>query len=62
MQFELGEEQSAFQDVARQFAAEELAPYAAKWDEEAIFPVDTLRKAAALGFALTNVRGIFARL
>lgn len=51
MQFELGEEQSAFQDVARQFAAEELAPYAAKWDEEAIFPVDTLRKAAALGFA-----------
>ncbi len=51
MQFELGEEQSAFQDVARQFAAEELAPHAAKWDEEAIFPVDTLRKAAALGFA-----------
>ena len=51
MQFELGEEQSAFQDVARQFAAEELAPYAAKWDEEAFFPVDTLRKAAALGFA-----------
>lgn len=51
MQFELGEEQSAFQDVARQFAAEELAPYAAKWDEESFFPVDTLRKAAALGFA-----------
>ncbi|MBV1933476.1 MAG: isobutyryl-CoA dehydrogenase [Parvibaculaceae bacterium] len=51
MQFELGEEQGAFQDVARQFAAEELAPHAAKWDAEAIFPVDTLRKAAALGFA-----------
>ncbi|MBV1887102.1 MAG: isobutyryl-CoA dehydrogenase [Parvibaculaceae bacterium] len=51
MQFELGEEQSAFQDLARQFAADELAPHAAKWDEEAIFPVDTLRKAAALGFA-----------
>lgn len=51
MQFELNEEQSAFQDVARQFAAEELAPYAAKWDEDSFFPVDTLRKAAALGFA-----------
>ena len=51
MQFELGEEQSAFQDVARQFAADELAPYAAKWDEDAFFPVETLRKAAALGFA-----------
>ncbi|MDF1686105.1 MAG: acyl-CoA dehydrogenase family protein, partial [Parvibaculaceae bacterium] len=51
MQFQLDEEQSAFQDVARQFAADELAPHAAKWDEDAIFPVDTLRKAAALGFA-----------
>ncbi|KAB7739522.1 acyl-CoA dehydrogenase [Parvibaculum sedimenti] len=49
--FELTEEQRAFQDVARSFAAEELEPYAAEWDRTHFFPVETLRKAAALGFA-----------
>jgi len=28
-----------------------MAPHAAEWDEKGIFPVDALRKAAALGFA-----------
>lgn len=51
MQFELSEDQQAFQDLARGFAADELAPYAAEWDRDAIFPVETMRKAAALGFA-----------
>jgi alkylation response protein AidB-like acyl-CoA dehydrogenase len=51
MRFELSEEQQAFQDVARNFAAEELAPHAADWDRDAVFPVETMRKAAALGFA-----------
>ena len=27
-----------------------MAPFAAKWDEEEIFPVDTLRGLAELGF------------
>ncbi len=49
MRFELGADQQAFQDMARAFAAEELAPNAAAWDRNAFFPVDTLRKAAALG-------------
>jgi len=49
--FELTEDQRAFQDVARSFAAEELEPYAAEWDRTHFFPVETLRKAAALGFA-----------
>ncbi|MEN6542910.1 isobutyryl-CoA dehydrogenase [Parvibaculum sp.] len=49
--FELTEEQRAFQDVARSFAAEELEPYAAEWDRTHFFPVEALRKAAALGFA-----------
>ncbi|EIE18982.1 acyl-CoA dehydrogenase domain-containing protein [Coccomyxa subellipsoidea C-169] len=40
-----------FQRTAREFAAKELIPNAAKWDEEKHFPVDTLRKAAQLGFA-----------
>ena len=50
MDFELSEEQRAFQDVARAFAEAEMAPNAAQWDEECIFPVETLRRAAALGF------------
>ena len=50
MDFTLTEEQRAFQDVARDFAANEMAPHAAEWDENKVFPVDTLRAAAALGF------------
>ena len=56
MRFELTEEQQAFQDVARQFAADELAPFAADWDRDAFFPVETMRKAAAHGFAGIYVR------
>lgn len=51
MHFGLSEDQQAFQDMARKFALEEMAPRAAAWDEGRIFPVDSLRKAAALGFA-----------
>lgn len=39
-----------FQDMAKQFALNEMYPHAAKWDQEQIFPVDALREAAALGF------------
>jgi alkylation response protein AidB-like acyl-CoA dehydrogenase len=51
MNFELTEEQRAFQDMARAFATEQLAPHAAEWDEQCRFPVSTLREAAKLGFA-----------
>ncbi|KAA0678560.1 isobutyryl-CoA dehydrogenase [Roseomonas genomospecies 6] len=51
MDFALSEEQQAFRDTARDFAQREMAPKAALWDEESVFPVDTLRQAAALGFA-----------
>ncbi|MBI3145242.1 MAG: acyl-CoA dehydrogenase family protein [Pseudogulbenkiania sp.] len=50
MDFALNEEQIAFQDSAREFARHELAPYAAHWDEEEIFPKDTLRRAGEMGF------------
>lgn len=56
MDFELTAEQRAFQDTARQFAADHLEPYAAEWDEKEVFPVETLRKAAELGFAGIYVR------
>ena len=47
----LSEDQIAIQDMARSFAREQLAPHAMRWDEEKIFPVDTMRDMAALGFA-----------
>jgi len=50
MDFELSEEQRAIQDTAREFARAEMMPHARDWDENATFPVETLRKAAALGF------------
>ncbi len=50
MNFDLTEDQLAFQQAARDFAAGELAPHAAKWDAESIFPVATIAAAGQLGF------------
>jgi alkylation response protein AidB-like acyl-CoA dehydrogenase len=50
MDFDLTEEQRAFQATARQFARDELMPHARDWDENETFPVEALRQAAALGF------------
>lgn len=50
MDFSLTEEQQAFQDSAREFARREFAPSAARWDEEHIFPVESIRRAGDLGF------------
>jgi hypothetical protein len=51
MDFDLSDEQRAFQDTAREFARDEWLPYAPGWDEREEFPEEALRKAAALGFA-----------
>ncbi|KAA5604149.1 acyl-CoA dehydrogenase [Roseospira marina] len=56
MEFRLTEDQVQFQDVARAFAADVMAPQAARWDEEKIFPEDVLRQAAELGFAAIYTR------
>jgi hypothetical protein len=50
MDFDLNEDQIAFQDTARKFAEDELAPHAAKWDAEHIFPIDVIKKSGELGF------------
>ncbi len=50
MDFDLNEDQRGFQDVARDFAERELAPHAAEWDREAIFPKETIARAGELGF------------
>src|SRR3954453_13521062 len=51
MDFDLSDDQRAFQETARQFAGEEWLPHAPGWDEREEFPEEALRKAAALGFA-----------
>jgi len=49
-QFDLTDEQREIQDLARRFTADAITPHAAEWDEKHIFPRDTVRAAAALGF------------
>lgn len=56
MNFELSEDQLAFQSLAADFARQQMAPHAQAWDENFIFPVETLRAAAALGFGGLYVR------
>jgi len=50
-QFELTDEQLQIQEMARQFTADAITPHAAEWDENSIFPRDTIKSAAELGFA-----------
>jgi alkylation response protein AidB-like acyl-CoA dehydrogenase len=56
MQFALNEDQIALRDMARSFAAEEIAPHALRWDEEKHFPIDVMREAASLGMGGIYVR------
>jgi alkylation response protein AidB-like acyl-CoA dehydrogenase len=57
MDFELSEEQRAMQHTARAFARAAMMPFARQWDEDEVFPVDTLREAAKLGFGGIYVAG-----
>ncbi|MBL4661617.1 MAG: acyl-CoA dehydrogenase family protein [Alcanivoracaceae bacterium] len=50
MNFNLTEDQLAFKEAAREFAEKEMAPHAAMWDRESIFPVEVLKKTGELGF------------
>lgn len=50
MNFDLSDEQLAFQQAAREFAAGEMAPQAERWDEEKIFPREVIQAAGELGF------------
>lgn len=50
----LTEEQRMIRDMARGFARERLAPKAAEWDRESVFPSDELRELGVLGlFGMT---------
>jgi alkylation response protein AidB-like acyl-CoA dehydrogenase len=49
MNFELTKEQQMIKEMVREFAEKEIAPNAAKWDEEAYFPIEVFKKMGELG-------------
>jgi alkylation response protein AidB-like acyl-CoA dehydrogenase len=50
MDFELPEDLVALQDLARRFAADNIAPHARQWDREADIPREVVAKLAEVGF------------
>ena len=54
-QFELTDDQIAIRDMARRFTADAITPFAAQWDEDHVFPRDTVKAAAELGFGAIYV-------
>ncbi|WP_235527985.1 acyl-CoA dehydrogenase family protein, partial [Sphingomonas sp. Leaf38] len=54
-QFDLTDDQREIQELARRFTADRITPHAAGWDEKHIFPRDTIKAAAELGFAAIYV-------
>ena len=56
MDFALTDDQVQIRDMVRGFAAEKIAPYAAKWEEERNIPRALLKEAAELGLAAITVK------
>jgi alkylation response protein AidB-like acyl-CoA dehydrogenase len=54
-QFDLTDDQREIQDLARKFTADRITPNAGEWDEQHIFPRDTIKEAAELGFGAIYV-------
>ena len=54
-QFQLNEDQLAIQEMARRFTADRITPFAAQWDEDHVFPRETIKASAELGFAAIYV-------
>ena len=55
LSFELTEEQRMLQEMARDFALNEIAPVAEHYDRTSEFPWPVVEKARALGLVNTNV-------
>ncbi len=54
-QFDLTDDQREIQELARRFTTDRITPHAAEWDEKHIFPRETIKAAAELGFAAIYV-------
>ena len=55
MDFSLSDEQTAIADMARDFAAERIAPYARQWEAEGTIPKELWTEVGALGFGALYV-------
>ncbi len=53
--FELSDEQLMLQEMARDFANEEIKPNAASWDRDSIFPREAISKANELGLLTLKI-------
>ncbi len=51
MDFILNDDQKDFIEAAKTFSDKELRPFSGQWDEASFFPLDTIRKAADMGFS-----------
>jgi acyl-CoA dehydrogenase len=60
--FGLSEEQQALQELARDFAKNEMRPVAAHHDETGEYPYDVLKKAHGLGLLNTHVEAAYGGL
>src|ERR1700753_1411795 len=56
MQFALSEDQIAVRDMARDFAAEKIAPHAVRWAEEKYCPGEVREEAGSLGIGGVYIR------
>ena len=54
-QFDLTDDQLQIQEMAKKFTADAITPFAGEWDEKHIFPRDTIKSAAELGFGAIYV-------
>lgn len=50
MDFAVTQDQKALRKTVREFAETEIAPHVLEWDEQQIFPLDTIKKLGKLGF------------
>ena len=53
--FDLNQDQRSMRDMVRDFAAEKIAPFAIKWDQERHLPLDVIRETATLGMGGIHV-------
>lgn len=55
MDFKLSEEQLELQELTHQFAANEIRPVAAEYDEKNEFPLEVMKKASEIGFLASGI-------
>jgi alkylation response protein AidB-like acyl-CoA dehydrogenase len=54
-QFSLTDDQLAIQEMAQRFTADNITPHAGEWDAKHIFPLETIKQSAELGFGAIYV-------